>query len=634
MRFKKFLIAMLALAIACCGLGIVPALAEYNLPHYIVVDLTNQIVTVYNTKDGSIARQMLCSAGQNDATPTGTWYMPAKERSDERSEWYYMGSHNVWVKYATRIYYAYFFHPLTFNRKDDSTMNAKAAEMFGVPASHGCIRLRVEDARYIAEQCLHGTRVDIIKSGVKNEELRSLLYISSYSEDEGITYQEFQGISPDALSLGAAGEEVMDLQTRLRDLGYYGVNPDGRYETETIAAVKALQKDLGIAQSGITTAELKEVIFSDEAPVSKGQVTIQEGSSGPVVKQFQTALQRLGIYEGDIDSVYDADVVDAVRELQRICGYEEDGVASPEVQHLVYYELNRIEQALGTEFSVERVTEEINMATMIFEKSRINVRAKPNTKSDTLTQLSLGDQVVVLAVQDEWAQVIANGKTGFMYKKYLEPFTRENYVLKYTGSGESITIGNTLEQLMSGSGTSEKEAFQSYYASAQYMDYLDDPVEYVTVNTGAEGLKLNMRAAASSEAEVLAEIPNGTKLRVLDKEGDWTRVGYDDQIGYLTNQYLEFWQGTAADVEDSTDALDEGAEEDVEITAIVMPNRRDGSVPVYAEADENSKQIGRLKSDVEVRVLGVDENTGWARISYKDNEGYMQDKNLSFRLGI
>ncbi len=634
MRFKKFLIAMLALAIACCGLGIVPALAEYNLPHYIVVDLTNQIVTVYNTKDGSIARQMLCSAGQNDATPTGTWYMPAKERSDERSEWYYMGSHNVWVKYATRIYYAYFFHSLTFNRKDDSTMNAKAAEMFGVPASHGCIRLRVEDARYIAEQCLHGTRVDIIKSGVKNEELRSLLYISSYSEDEGITYQEFQGISPDALSLGAAGEEVMDLQTRLRDLGYYGVNPDGRYETETIAAVKALQKDLGIAQSGITTAELKEVIFSDEAPVSKGQVTIQEGSSGPVVKQFQTALQRLGIYEGDIDSVYDADVVDAVRELQRICGYEEDGVASPEVQHLVYYELNRIEQALGTEFSVERVTEEINMATMIFEKSRINVRAKPNTKSDTLTQLSLGDQVVVLAVQDEWAQVIANGKTGFMYKKYLEPFTRENYVLKYTGSGESITIGNTLEQLMSGSGTSEKEAFQSYYASAQYMDYLDDPVEYVTVNTGAEGLKLNMRAAASSEAEVLAEIPNGTKLRVLDKEGDWTRVGYDDQIGYLTNQYLEFWQGTAADVEDSTDALDEGAEEDVEITAIVMPNRRDGSVPVYAEADENSKQIGRLKSDVEVRVLGVDENTGWARISYKDNEGYMQDKNLSFRLGI
>ena len=350
MRFKKFLIAMLALVVACCGLGIVPALAEYNLPYYIVVDLTNQIVTVYNTKDGSIARQMLCSAGQNDATPTGTWYMPAKERSDERSEWYYMGSHHVWVKYATRIYYAYFFHSLTFNRKDDSTMNAKAAEMFGVPASHGCIRLRVEDARYIAEQCLHGTRVDIIKSGVKNEELRSLLYISSYSEDEGITYQEFQGISPDALSLGAAGEEVMDLQTRLRDLGYYGANPDGRYETETIAAVKALQKDLGIAQSGITTAELKEVIFSDEAPVSKGQVTIQEGSSGPVVKQFQTALQRLGIYEGDIDSVYDADVVNAVRELQRICGYEEDGVASPEVQHLVYYELNRIEQALGAEF--------------------------------------------------------------------------------------------------------------------------------------------------------------------------------------------------------------------------------------------------------------------------------------------
>ena len=54
-------LAALAIALLC-----VPAQAKtkYKMPYYITVDLTNQIVTVYNTADDSIARQMLCSSGQ------------------------------------------------------------------------------------------------------------------------------------------------------------------------------------------------------------------------------------------------------------------------------------------------------------------------------------------------------------------------------------------------------------------------------------------------------------------------------------------------------------------------------------------------------------------------------------------
>ena len=637
MRLKRFLVALLTLVVAWCGLGMNAALADYNMPYYIDVDLTNQIVTVYNTRDGSIARQMLCSSGANDATPTGSWYMPAKERDAERTEWYHMKSANCWVKYATRIYYAYFFHSITFNKKDDSTMNETAIANYGVPASHGCIRLRVEDARFIAENCLRGTRVRIFKSGAKNEELRSLLYVSTYSEDDGITYQEFMGISKDALGYGSAGIEVEELQMRLHDLGYYGNDIDGIYATNTIIAVKNLQKDLGIAQSGITTAELKEVIFSNEAPVSAGQVTIEDGSSGPVVRQLQTALQRLGIYDGDIDSVYDLDVTNAVKELQRLCGYETDGIATPEIQHLAYYEVNRIEKALGPDFTAERIVEEINMATMNFQKAKINVREKASTKSSTVTQLSYGDEVIVQATQGEWAQILVGGKTGYMYTKYLKPFTRENYVVKYSSGGQSITLGNTLAEMLQGTGTSERQTFKEYYASAQYMDYLDETVEYVTINTGSEDVKLNMRAEASSDGEILAQVPNGTNLRVLDRDGEWTRAGYDDQIGYLMNQYLTFWEGSASEVEDTTDALaeeEDDFEEDVEITAIVMPNRKDGSVSVYQEADENSKKLGSVRGDTEVQVIQADEDSGWALIRFNGKEGYMQDKNLSFRLGI
>ena len=634
MQYKRFVAAVLTLILAFCGLGITSALADsYNMPYYIEVDLTNQLITVYNTKDNSIAYQMLCSSGKNNATPTGTWYLPPKTLPTERGEWYLMKSYNCWVKYATKISGPYFFHSIPFTGKNNNAMNANAAREFGIPASHGCIRLRVEDARYIAENCLAGTRCRIFKSNQKNEELRTLLYISSYNQASGISYQEFMGISKDALGSGSKGDDVMELQMRIHDLGYYDDAIDGYYGISTVTAVKNLQKDLGLAQSGITSVELKELIFSDAAPVSMGQITLTEGSSGPVVKQFQTALKQLGLYDGDIDSVYDLDVIEAVKELQLICGYNTDGIATPEIQHLAYYEVNRLQSELGDDYTLERITEEITMATMNFKKSKIYVHSQPKTSSSELAKLGYGDEVIVLAVKDEWAQVFTGGVTGYMYKKYLTPYVEENYVYRYTApSGKSITIGNTVEQMQNGTGTSEQVAFRKYYANAQYMDYLDDPVEYATVSTNSDQVKLNLRSEPSSDADILAEISNGTNLRVLSKDSDWTRVGYDDHIGYLMNQYLTFWEGTPADLESSSDTSGDDVYEELDIKAVVIAAQRNGLARIYQKADTNSRVVGSVGNDRQVKVLAIDEDTDWVYVSYGNTKGFMQDKYLAFRL--
>ena len=89
MRAKRILIVVLTLVVAWCGLSVEPAFADkdYDLPYFIDVDITNQIVTIYNTEDGSVARQMLCSTGTvGHETPTGVYYLPANTRDDERSE--------------------------------------------------------------------------------------------------------------------------------------------------------------------------------------------------------------------------------------------------------------------------------------------------------------------------------------------------------------------------------------------------------------------------------------------------------------------------------------------------------------------------------------------------------------------
>ena len=58
--------------------------------YYITVDITNQIVTVYqsgNTSESGIVRQMICSTGRNATpTPTGTYSLPSKKYAQDRTE--------------------------------------------------------------------------------------------------------------------------------------------------------------------------------------------------------------------------------------------------------------------------------------------------------------------------------------------------------------------------------------------------------------------------------------------------------------------------------------------------------------------------------------------------------------------
>ena len=487
---------------------------------------------------------------------------------------------------------------------------------------------------FIAKECLAGTRVKIYKSGKKDENLRQLLYISTYIQEE-MTYPEFLGISSDALGYGSAGNEVVDLQLRLTDLGYYDGERDGKYDIEMVSAVKNVQKDIGMVQTGIASRHFLDMIFSNDAPVSAGQVTLEEGRHGPVVKKLQTALKQLGLYNGDVDSIYDVDVVEAVKLLQRLCGYSADGVATPEIQHLAYYEVERLTEELGgTDFQMEFITEQVDMARVNFKKSKIIVRSQMDTESKNLARVGYGDSVILLGYEGDWANVFVDGVSGYMYTKYLEPYTTENRVLKYTSGDKSVVLGNSLEEYLSGAPR-EIEAFRAHYASEQYSAEQEELVDYVTVNTGSDNVMLNLREAPDGKSSIFAQIPNGTSMRVLSKQEGWTRVGYAEEIGYLMNDYLTFWQGSADEVEDvanTSDAMLSSEEMDQQITALVVNNKRNSKVKIYAEPDEDSDVLARVSYDTEVNVISVDNETGWVQIGYEENRGYMKDTDLSFRL--
>ena len=69
-------------------------------------------------------------------------------------------------------------------------------------------------------------------------------------------------------SKGSNDEEVVKIQERLAELGYYDGPIDGDFGDATEAAFKAFQTNAGLTPDGIAGAD-REVLYSDNAPAAK-----------------------------------------------------------------------------------------------------------------------------------------------------------------------------------------------------------------------------------------------------------------------------------------------------------------------------------------------------------------------------
>ena len=56
------------------------------------------------------------------------------------------------------------------------------------------------------------------------------------------------------------------------------------------------------------------------------------------------------------------------------------------------------------------------------------------------------------------------------------------------------------------------------------------------VNT--DGSLLNLRTGASTDSEVLYQLPNGTEVIVLERTGRWTKIEFNTIVGYVSDDFL------------------------------------------------------------------------------------------------
>ena len=103
------------------------------------------------------AKVFTCSTGaKNTPTQHGTF-----QAVGQISPWYYMPTSHVWVRYAFQIDGNYFFHSVLFHSKGATNPTSSSVRNLGSNVSHGCIRLSVEDAEWIYQNCTPGMTVII-----------------------------------------------------------------------------------------------------------------------------------------------------------------------------------------------------------------------------------------------------------------------------------------------------------------------------------------------------------------------------------------------------------------------------------------------------------------------------------------
>ncbi|MFT5875162.1 MAG: lipoprotein-anchoring transpeptidase ErfK/SrfK [Clostridium sp.] len=120
--------------------------------YYINVDLSNQRVNIFikSNEKWILDKSFICSSGKS-STPTVKGNFTVKDKGPM-----FRAGSNTICNYYTRFDGNYLFHTVLL----DNNENIQDGRL-GTPLSHGCIRLAIDDAKYIYTTVPYGTFVSI-----------------------------------------------------------------------------------------------------------------------------------------------------------------------------------------------------------------------------------------------------------------------------------------------------------------------------------------------------------------------------------------------------------------------------------------------------------------------------------------
>ena len=329
-----------------------------------------------------------------------------------------------------------------------------------------------------------------------------------------------------------------------------------------------------------------------ETPAPDGE-TLSYGSSGEAVKALQRRLKELGYFGGEVGGNYLAKTQEAVQAFQRANGLNPDGIATPELQQLIFGAQATATPAPEPTPEPTQTPETGRGGVVNISGSRLNLRQKASTSSKILARLSGGTKVTVLGESGNWYHVDYNGTLGYLSREYVR-------VTEETPTAAPTTAPTAAP-------TSQPTAAPT-----------QAPETGQTGVVNISGSRLNLREKASTSSKILTRLSGGTKVTVLGESGNWYHVNYNGTLGYLSKAYVRVTgdvSPTAAPTASPTQTPETGREATIQIET-------GGALHLRKGPGTDTESLGYVQDGDKAVILG--ESGEWYRVRVDGKEGYLK----------
>ncbi|MBR3019797.1 MAG: peptidoglycan-binding protein [Clostridia bacterium] len=145
---------------------------------------------------------------------------------------------------------------------------------------------------------------------------------------------------------GMSGSDVLQVQQKLKSLGYYQGDLNSQYNSSLTYAVILFQTDwnkynpdkAALAVDGTVGPSTRAVLFGTDSKVTAppNTFTLEKGMKGEEVLTAQKRLQQLGYYLGELDGEFNDSMVYAVKQMQAKNEITVDGKIGYNTRMLMY----------------------------------------------------------------------------------------------------------------------------------------------------------------------------------------------------------------------------------------------------------------------------------------------------------
>lgn len=199
----------------------------------------------------------------------------------------------------------------------------------------------------------------------------------------------------------------------------------------------------------------------------------------------------------------------------------------------------------------------------------VNIRSDKTTDSSVISKVTSGDAITIVGIEDGWFKVTSPvSDYAYITSDYVQVTKAEGTVIDNSVNirqaaslqSEVIATANTGDTLTITGKVNEEWLSIDYYGTTAYIhsDYVNSsmlpylkgttaiatnaqPTDnvYATVTSS----DLNLRAGASTEANVIKRLPNGYTLDVLGYDNGWIRVSDGSSTGFVKSDYIDLKNG-------------------------------------------------------------------------------------------